>query len=62
MYPRSAMTERAPIKPEPLSTPQPPVPTTVSVSAADADLAAADWDQTMPADYAGLLDATVQGG
>lgn len=56
------MTERTPIKPEPLSTPQPPVPTTVSVSAADADLAAADWDQTMPADYAGLLDATVQGG
>lgn len=54
--------DRAPIQPQPIDLPWPPVPSSVEVSASDAELALAEWDRTMGDDYAGMLDATVQEG
>jgi hypothetical protein len=54
---RSPSTERATIKPQPLDIPWAPVPTSVTVTATDAEQAGVLWDASMP-DYEGLLDAT----
>lgn len=53
---------RAPLQPQPVSTPLGDIPSTVLVTAQDAEMALAIWDRDMGSDYAGLLDATPTGG
>lgn len=49
-------TDRDTVKPAEVDIPWPPVPSTVDVSAADAEAASGLWDRDM-ADYAGILEA-----
>jgi hypothetical protein len=49
--------QRAPFQPPPIDIPWAAVPTTVDVTASDADQARVLFDRDVP-DHAGLLDAT----
>lgn len=57
---RSPGIERAPVKPQPVDIPWAPVPSSVTVTASDADQSIALWNRDMP-EYDGVLEAELTG-
>lgn len=57
---KQAIGQRVKLTPDGADEPLVPVPDEVAISDSDVDRALAEWDELMP-DYAGLLDADVQG-